>query len=80
MSQVFLVSLVLLLTICAATSLPADHPQPGYDNYLERDNRENKRGFRKPRIQSRKGRRGYLDDPYGYAPDKEPADYEPVSV
>lgn len=76
MSQVFLVSLVLLLIICAATSLPADHPQPGYDN----DYRENKRGFRGLPPMSRKGRGGYLDDPYRYAPDKEPADYEPVSV
>lgn len=80
MSQVFLVSLVLLLTICAATSLPADHPQPGYDNDLVLDYRENKGGFRGLPPSARKGRRGYLDDPYGYASDKEPADYEPVSV
>lgn len=80
MSQVFLVSLVLLLTICATTSLPADQPQPGYYSDLVRDYGENRRGFRGLPPAVRKGREDYLDDPYGYAPDKEPADYEPVSV
>ena len=80
MSQVFLVSLVLLLTICAATSLPADQPQPGYYSDLVRDYGENRRGFRGLPPGVRKGREDYLDDPYGYAPDKEPADYEPVSL
>ena len=80
MSQAFVVTLVLLLTTYAAVSLPVDHPQPGYDNYMARDYRENKRDFRGPPEGPRRGRRGYLDDSYVYAPDTEKAaDYEPVS-